>query len=179
MPDFKLQDILTPLRYFERRYNYINKPSCKFKIKMQRMLIVSYSKAAILEFCGWIEESIDDMFKKYAIINISNPQKRKMFLSKLKRTYGFKYDKHLYSLISLLLTPPQLRKYSLLVQKRQFLPTFKQQLETLSDARNDAAHKNLVRCRKNYDSPSIVINTSKQIKSFLNSWSSTIGSSIR
>jgi hypothetical protein len=117
MPDFVLVDILRPLRYFEKRYNYINSnPKCKFSNAMKTTLGIFYSKAAILELCGWMEESLDDMFKKFANLNIVNPVPKNAFLISISKTSGFEYDKYLYRLLRELLSPSQLRKYNTIIQ---------------------------------------------------------------
>ena len=54
-----------------------------------------YSKLAIIEFCGWIEISMDDIVKRCANRNLRNSA-NKTYIEKdiIKRTYGFEYDKH-------------------------------------------------------------------------------------
>src|SRR5688572_15386025 len=54
-----------------------------------------YSKLAILELCGWIEESMDDIVVRCAgrclrqTSNVTYVQKQIV-----KRTFGFEYDRH-------------------------------------------------------------------------------------
>ena len=52
-----------------------------------------YSKIAILELCGWIEESMDDIIKKCAKRKL-NRTDNLQYIRKdvVKRTFGFEYD---------------------------------------------------------------------------------------
>jgi hypothetical protein len=58
-----------------------------------------YSKLAILELCGWLEESIDIIFMDFAKKHIKNPNNLKLIKEKIERNYGFDYDKNFKNLL--------------------------------------------------------------------------------
>lgn len=59
-----------------------------------------YSKLAILELCGWIEESMDDVIRRCAHKRLKIPANRKIVdESVIKKTYAFDYGRFRYMLI--------------------------------------------------------------------------------
>lgn len=51
-----------------------------------------YSKLAILEVCGWIEESMDDMIKRCANKHLNVKKNLTIVDILVKNTYGFHYE---------------------------------------------------------------------------------------
>jgi len=58
-----------------------------------------YSKLAILELCGWIEVSMDRMVECSASRNLKNRVNIVGVGSRIKRTYGFDYERHFRELV--------------------------------------------------------------------------------
>lgn len=53
-----------------------------------------FSKLAILELCGWTEESIDDIIKRCAKRKLKEKVNLDYLIKEIERTYGFTYEKH-------------------------------------------------------------------------------------
>ena len=56
---------------------------------------VLYSKLAVIEFCGWIEKTLDEIIKEY-INNKLALQENKNYIESniIKQTHGFSYENH-------------------------------------------------------------------------------------
>lgn len=78
------------LRNLDRAYKNAQKPKPLYY----------FSKLAILELCGWIEVSMDDIILRHCNRHLSLPQNRK-FVEKdiVKRTYGFDYNNHFRAML--------------------------------------------------------------------------------
>ena len=58
-----------------------------------------YSKLAILEVCGWIEESIDNMVNGCANKKLTETKNVKFIEEIVSNTYSFEYDRHFRNLL--------------------------------------------------------------------------------
>ena len=82
--------IAANLRQIERLYVTAN--------SVQRGLF--YSKLAIIELCGWIEMSMDDVVLRLSSRRLRDPNHRKYFENEVvRRTYGFDYERHFLPMI--------------------------------------------------------------------------------
>ncbi|UUM26823.1 hypothetical protein NQU59_14210 [Acinetobacter colistiniresistens] len=55
--------------------------------------MIFYSKLALIEYCGWLEVSIDILIRRI-MKNINDPDLVKIGEDSIKRNYGFTYDNH-------------------------------------------------------------------------------------
>lgn len=77
--------ILDNLRRLDVCYRSESKPKSAF----------FYSKLSILELCGWIEMSMDDIITRHCARKVKQPSNIRFVESNIvKRTYGFDYDNH-------------------------------------------------------------------------------------
>jgi hypothetical protein len=60
---------------------------------------VLYSKLAILEICGWIEESMDDIVSSCATNNLKVSDNLKSFKETMRRNYSFDYNQNLRGML--------------------------------------------------------------------------------
>lgn len=99
------------------------------------------SKLAIIEFCGWIEQTIDEILKAY-INNKLIVQSNKDYIENIiKRTYGFTYDNHLRKMMISIIGMNKLENFEdYLENKGGLLSQLKPMLEMLTQERNKAAH---------------------------------------
>ena len=58
-----------------------------------------YLKLCLLECCGWVEMRQDEMLYRTAILKVAASDVEKFKNTKLRRNYGFTYDKHLRQLL--------------------------------------------------------------------------------
>ena len=122
-----------------------------------------YSKLAILELCGWIEESMDDIIlrctKRY-IKNINNLDFVESSI--IGRTYGFEYNKHFRKMLIQIFGIINLEKL-----ENRFHPTkfqiLESNLETLKICRDTEAHTHIKGVTRRLDSPSVSLNRFKDV----------------
>lgn len=117
-----------------------------------------YSKLAILELCGWIEETMDDIILRCAKRHIKDNDNLDFVESEvIKRTYGFEYKKHFRRMLIHTLGIINLEKL-----ERKFNPIafqlLESSLETLKICRDKEAHTHLKGMTRRLDSPSVTIN---------------------
>ncbi|MCB2262274.1 MAG: hypothetical protein LGR52_04945 [Candidatus Thiosymbion ectosymbiont of Robbea hypermnestra] len=114
-----------------------------------------YSKLAVLELCGWIEESMDDIILKCCNRTIKRPENRNYIRGIVKRNYAFEYPRFREMLISVI-GLSNVEK----VEKR--LDPIKQSqlediLKNLKGPRNNAAHTHIKGTAMSIDAPSVTI----------------------
>lgn len=114
-----------------------------------------YSKLAILELCGWIEESMDDIVKRYANRHLRN-KKNKKFVEKeiIQHVYGFEYKRHFRTMLIQIAGLITVEKIERRVDpvKLQLMQTT---LNSLKTTRNNEAHSHLKGITKRLDAPSV------------------------
>ena len=117
-----------------------------------------YSKLAILELCGWIEESMDDIILRcagrYLKINSNKEYVRKQIV---KSTHGFDYDNHFRRMLVQLMgiiNVEMLEKNVDQIKQAQL----KAALSALKTARDAEAHTHIKGVTKNINSPSVTLN---------------------
>lgn len=109
-----------------------------------------YSKLAIIELCGWIEISIDEMLEKHGKI-LSN-KNLSDFKGQIKKVYGFSPEKHLKPLIIHLIGFIGYERLMKSCDKNKMDRLF-YHLKELSKKRNDLAHTYIKGFTSTYDSP--------------------------
>ena len=72
----------------------------KYSNAAGKMEALAFSKLAVLELCGWIEDSIDDIVLKCANRHLKSHKHTKFIKSQVvERTYGFEYDRHFRAML--------------------------------------------------------------------------------
>lgn len=138
--------IFKNLKYLDRKYQ-----------KSSSLTEASYcSKLAILELCGWIELSMDDIILRACIRGVRDPGFRKAINDKVKRNYGFEYERHFQSMVTALIG---YRGYEKIEKK---VPTsvsvnLKSELSILKERRNSLAHTYFKGVTPHYDAPSLTV----------------------
>lgn len=116
-----------------------------------------FSKLAILELCGWIEESMDDVVTRCSArrlklqANIEHCEKQIV-----KRTYGFDYQEHFRSMLIRLLGLINVEKIESRVDQQK-LQRMTAALTTLKLQRNAEAHTHLKGTTRTINAPSVTI----------------------
>ncbi len=128
---------------------------------------ILYSKLAIIEFCGWVEESLDQIIKDYIVRTISSGNQRYVEDNIIRLNFGFTYKNfknmfgHIlgiknYEIFEYLFNDPSGR-----------ILVFETKLKDYSLKRNDAAHNSTpVGTTLTYYAPSTVLADFHLIKSF-------------
>lgn len=145
--------IESTLNDLDSRYNATN----------EVVVQVYCSKLAVLEFGGWVEETIDGIVRQYiSNKNISNKYPKDFLDKKISETYGFKFDL-LSNLFCLTLGVKLWENLIIDLESKQYLDQFKCILNDFTKKRNDAAHKNISQMTT-YEAPSTILNNFKKVK---------------
>lgn len=116
-----------------------------------------FSKLAILELCGWIEESMDDMVRRCATRHLKLQDNRHYCeVEFVNKTYGFDYQKNFRFMLIRLLGLINVEKIEARVDqvKRDRL---KSALSSLKVQRNTEAHTHLKGTARTINAPSVTI----------------------
>lgn len=113
-----------------------------------------YSKLAILEFCGWIEESMDDIINRCAKKHLRNVSSIRYVDKVINRTSGFEYNAHFRMMLIKLLGIIKVEKLEIRVDPVKF-QKLKSTLGSLKRPRNIQAHTHLRGATMTLDAPSI------------------------
>lgn len=116
-----------------------------------------YSKLAVLELCGWIEESMDNLVQKCAN-RVLKQQNNKDYIAKsiIKPTYGFEYEKHFKKMLISVVGLMTIEKVEAKVDPVKYA-RLKSALGNLKIARDKEAHTHLKGVTRTVDSPSVTL----------------------
>lgn len=115
-----------------------------------------YSKLAILELCGWLEESIDTVVRDCAKRHIKTLPNIAIIESEIKRNYGFSYDKNFKLLLSKVIGIVVFERIEGKIDSQK-LQLFTSTISTLVTKRNSEAHTHIRGVAKTIDAPSVTI----------------------
>lgn len=139
-------DIQENIEVLERLYNSCSNQRKEF----------FYSKLAILELCGWLEESMDDIARRCCKRNMNDDKNMEDIENIIQKTYGFEYKKHFRNMLIQIIGFKGIeaveREVNLLKFKR-----FKSTLGMLKTPRDIHAHTHLKGTIITIDSPSVTI----------------------
>ena len=113
----------------------------------------SYSKLALIELCGWIEETMDDIVLRCATRCLQSPANLKLIDKTVHNTYSFEYEafRKMLMIVIGLATLEKIEKKS---EKTDKISTLKGYLGNLKKSRNLAAHSHTKGTLTTYDAPS-------------------------
>jgi hypothetical protein len=119
---------------------------------------IYYSKLAVLELCGWIEESLDDILLRHGNRNLIKPENKLFCKDKIiKGNYGFQYNDNIRPMLLKLLGLINLEKTEIELEKTAQITLLKTNLGNLKLVRNEAAHTYLKGVTRTYNAPSRTI----------------------
>lgn len=143
------------LNFLDNQYSDIDNPP---STNMQTF----YSKIALLEFSGWIEQSIDLILNEYIKRKGITGSNLEYINKYIQGVYGFKFDPNVCSLFCHTIG---IYNWSQ-IQKKMDLEVFKSIINTYSGKRNTAAHTYTV-VMQTYDAPSIIKTNYKKLKKYM------------
>ncbi len=114
-----------------------------------------YAKLAILELCGWIEESMDDIICRCSSRHLKDVS-NKNYVEKniVKSTYGFDYAKHFRKMLIQLIGLVNVEKLERRVNSVKFAK-LKATLRSFKKYRDEEAHTHIKGNLKTLDAPSV------------------------
>ena len=116
-----------------------------------------YAKLAILEYCGWIEESMDSIVKRSVRGKIKTIVYRQVLENGvIGNTYGFQYVKHFRPMLMKAIGIQKMEQLEEYLINRGELDILKNELISVKTDRDDAAHTWISGVTKSYPSPSII-----------------------
>ncbi len=120
-------------------------------------LSIVYSKAAILEVCGWLEEAFDEIAHNCVRKRLRTLERRKFLNDKIKATYGFEYNTKARPLITHAIGVVKLLEIEKNLENDASLTVLKTTCSNLNKLRQDAAHTTIYGRKMTYPAPSVAI----------------------
>lgn len=126
---------------------------------------VAFAKLAVLEFCGWVEMTIDDIARGAVQVSLPAEVDRKPLEALIKGTHGFNYSSHVSPLLVSAIGSVRFSAIERTMENEAVLERFKGILNTteFNRMRNQAAHTFNDGAQRNYDAPSSVLGKLQQI----------------
>jgi len=122
-----------------------------------------YSKLAILELCGWIEESMDDIVRTYAYRHLLIQRNRDFVNgSVIQRTHGFDYKNNFRRMLIQILGIVELEKFEQSLDPQNFAK-MEAALDTLKTCRDAKAHTYTTGTTQRLDAPSATIGRFEEV----------------
>lgn len=138
-------------------FNNLKSLDVKYRKTSSSKDTLFFSKLALLELCGWIEESMDDIVLRCANRKLKESQNKKFVIDGVTGpVYGFEYKKHFRKMLIQLIGIINVERLEIKVDalKRDSL---KSELGNLKEMRNKMAHTHIKGITTHIDSPSITI----------------------
>jgi hypothetical protein len=126
--------------------------SAGFKKSRSKKGALFFSKYAILETCGWIEEAIDDIVENFASKTLPNKDKNEYKKEIMRRNSNMgstNFKKLIIELIG------RVNLIALELEHPSTFDTLYSNLDQLRDARNPEAHTHVRNAPRNIDAPSV------------------------
>lgn len=147
-------------RQIQNNLNQINK---LYRKNIGNRKALFYSKLAILELCGYIEESMDDMIQSLAKRHLKEKNNLDYIDDPvIKRTYGFDYNSDFRNMLIQLIGVINIEKLENNVDATKF-HTMKSTLGSLKQCRDLQAHTHIKGTTQRIDSPSLTQNRFQKI----------------
>ena len=124
------------------------------------LLPILLSKTALIEFSGWIEQSMDQILYDYLDSHICETYIIKYIKDQIKKNYGFKYENNILRILSITIGAYNLEN----VLNKININLLKTLLDKYSNKRNNAAHTHTLGTTTTYDAPSVLLNDFKCVK---------------
>lgn len=116
---------------------------------------IYFSKLAVLELCGWIEEVFDDIIIRHSKRNLRLPVNKLYTQERIVNpNYGFDYKKNIRPMFIGLIGLIQMEKLEKELEKTGKITLLKSYLGSLRVTRNKAAHTHLRGVTVTYNAPS-------------------------
>lgn len=129
---------------------------------------IYFSKLAVIELCGWIEETLDVILIRHGNRNLKKIENKKFCEKQIvKRNYGFQYDENIRIMLIKLIGLIQVEKLEHELEKTAQITSLKSTLTTLKKERNEAAHTHLKGITRRFNAPSRTIGDFNNIKVIL------------
>jgi len=117
---------------------------------------IYYSKLAILEYCGWIEEAFDNIVRRSVKNRLkSQPYRQMLETSVIGNNHGFQYKENFRPMLTRAIGLVAMEKVEKELDKNGNLSVLISELEAVKRDRDSAAHTWALNATRTYPSPSI------------------------
>jgi len=145
--------IKTSLEQLEKLYN--NHQSLRKDIY--------YSKIALIELCGWIEESLDHLIRFSVIRKLKTDEYKKILTTIIKKNHGFDYDYKFRPMLIQAVGIVEAEKIERNVNKNGDIDKLRSHFSNLKNLRNRNAHTFIKNVTNSIDSPSVFLSYFNEI----------------
>ena len=114
-----------------------------------------YSKLALIELCGWIEQSMDAIALDCARRHLKSKSNMNYIESSIRRTYSFTYKDHFREMLIQVIGIINVEELERMVDPRKF-DAMKTSLGYLKSRRDSLAHTYIDQVTTSVDAPSLV-----------------------
>jgi len=155
-------EILQIVTELDNKYNASPPPNPQWAIL--------YSKLSIIEFCGWIEQTFDEILIAYSSNKLTKLNYLQYYKENVINTnYGFQYEKHFRQMLIKTIGINNLESLEDCLENHlAYLSILKSILGTFKTPRDTAAHTYTPQgATPNYNSPNIVISNINRITPIL------------
>ena len=132
-----------------------------------------YSKLAIIELCGWIGLTMDNIVEHFAKKHIKTQSFKDSFNSLKKNNYGFDYKRNFRKMLSQTVGLHNMEKLETKINATGNINILDATLDNLKNLRDDAAHT-YIDTTKTYQAPSMTKSQLEQIYPILKVFSKEI-----
>jgi len=126
---------------------------------------IYYSKLALIEFCGWLEESMDDIIQMYCNQKLKKSS-NKNYIKKvvIHNNFGFHYKDNFRPMLMTAIGIVEVEKLEKnLDNAGGKINILSSTIGRLKKKRNDAAHTFIRGVTSSFDAPSVIINDFRRI----------------
>ena len=124
---------------------------------------IYYSKLAVLELTGWLEESFDDIALRAIKGHVAPGKFQNLVDVAIKNNHGFSYDNNFLAMLSKLIGLAKCEQLDRYLDSDATLSVLRSELESLLQQRRTAAHVNLASTTIPFDSPSVSLGRLKRL----------------
>ena len=137
------QHILVNIKRLDKLYNSASTTEATY-----------YSKLAIIELCGWIEFSMDNIAKNFANRHLKTLPYQNSFQALINSNYGFEYKNNFRKMLNQTIGLHNMEQLELPLIATGEIAILDATLDSLKVLRNDAAHT-FIGATTTYQAPSV------------------------
>ncbi len=125
---------------------------------------VLYAKMAILEYCGWLELTFDEIARNCVRRKLRTVSSRQLLEEKISKTHGFTYENNVRPLLVYGLGTIKLLQVERKLDATGDLQALKSHLGSINKRRREAAHTFTSGRTSRFDAPSATISNLKRVE---------------
>jgi|GEM_PF-3076353 len=130
---------------------------------------VAFAKLAVLEFCGWVEMTIDDIARKAVCISLPEDHQRAPLEELIKKTSAFGYKNNITPIMVAAIGSVRFAAFEQTLRNEGVLSQIEGVINSAEfiNMRNRAAHTFNDGTQRNYDAPSAILGRLDQVAPLL------------